>query len=114
MCEVSESSLPLSDVVGGEGGGVVGGQRDEVVEHPRPGARLVLEPPDVVVRQLRERRVVIRGGHQLIPRVGRHVLARRGHGVVSLLAEVQRPVEGGAVVIHQLRVGNLNPSSIDN
>ena len=103
----------MSDVVGGEGGGVVGGQRDEVVEDPRPGARLVLEPPDVVVRKLRERRVVIRGGHQLIPRVGRHVLARRGHGVVSLLAEVQRPVEGGAVVIHKLRVGDLNQSSVN-
>ena len=99
--------LPLGDVVGREGGSVVGGQCDEVMEHPSHLARLKLETLYLLVRQHGEGGVVVVGGHELVPRVHRHVLPLGCHHVVRLLPEVQGPVEGRAVVVHKLRVGNL-------
>ena len=46
-----------------QGGGVVGGQRDEVVEHPRHLTRLPLEALDLVVGELGQWRVVVVGRH---------------------------------------------------
>merc|ERR1719323_2459170 len=106
------SKVSLGDVVGGEGGSVVGWQCDEVMEHPSHLARLKLETLYLLVGQHGEGGVVVVGGHELVPRVHRHVLPLGCHHVVRLLPEVQGPVEGRAVVVHKLRVGNLSSDCI--
>ena len=48
---------------------MVGGQRDEVVEHPRHLTRLPLEALDLVVGELGQWRVVVVGRHELVTNV---------------------------------------------
>src|SRR5690606_38845925 len=58
--------------------------------------------------------VVVLDAHQLVAVVGGHVLAFGGPGVEHLLTEVQGPVEGRAVVVHQLGVGNDGADAVNH
>ncbi len=100
------SEVPLGQVVGRQRRRVVGGQRDEVVENPRFTRRVCLEGLDAAIRFLAQVRGVVFGAHQFVALVSRHILALGSPGIEHLLAEVQRPVEGRRVVVHQLGVGD--------
>ena len=75
------TALPLGEGVGGESGGVVGGQGDQVVEDACLAGGLPLELLDVHVRQASKLRFIVVRTHQAVSLVPSHVPARRRHGV---------------------------------
>ena len=94
----------LGQVVGRQGGRVVGRQGNQVMEDAGFAGRVGLEGADFLVGRDRQFRLVVFHAHQLGAFVGGHVLAVGLHDVIHLLAEVQGPVDRGAVVVHELGV----------
>ena len=85
-----------------------------MVENPGFAGRIGLEGADPLVGFGGQVRAVVIDAHQLGAVIGRHVLARFGPGVEHLLAEIQRPVEAGRVVVDQLGVGDHFADAADH
>src|SRR5690606_28590953 len=96
--------VAFGQVVGRQSGGVVGRQSDQVVEDAGVSGTVALEGTDLLVSDLSQFGVVVLDAHQFGAVVGRNVFAFGNERVEHLLAEVQGPVEGRAVVVHQLGV----------
>src|SRR3546814_17997096 len=65
----------LGEIVGRQGGGVIGRQRDEVMEDARPLGRIALEGEDAVVGFIAQFGAVIIEAHQLGAVLGADVIA---------------------------------------
>ena len=102
------------EIVGAERGGVIGRQGDEVVEDACLRRRILLEGTDAFVRLDAEVGGVIVRAHQPRPVIGADILAGFDPGIENLLAEVQRPVEAGRIVIDQLGVGDHLADAADH
>ena len=100
------AEILLRQIVGGQGSGVIGRQRDQVVEDAGLGGGIALEGADALVGFLRQFAAIIIDAHQPGAIIGAHVLVGRNIGIIDLLAEIQRPVEAGAVVVDQLGSGD--------
>src|SRR5690606_25444094 len=98
--------VPLGQVVGGQRGSVVSRQGDQVVEDTGVSRAIALERADLLVGELSQLGVVVLDAHQLVAVVGGNILAFGNHGIEDLLTEVQGPVEGRAVVVDQLGIGD--------
>ena len=85
---------------------MIGRQRDQVVEDAGLGGGIALEGADALVGFLRQFAAIIIDAHQPGAIIGAHVLAGRNIGIIDLLAEIQRPVEAGRVVVNQLGGGD--------
>ena len=96
--------VAFSQVVSRQSGSVVGRQGDQVVEDASLSRTVALEGTDLLVGNLGQFGFVVLDAHQLGAVVGGNVLAFGNHGVEHLLTEVQGPVEGRAVVVHQLGI----------
>src|SRR5690606_15989434 len=101
-------------VVGGQGGRVVGRQRDQVMEDASLSRAFTLEGTDLLVGNLSQLGFVVLDAHQLGAVVGGNILAFGNHGVEHLLTEVQGPVEGRAVVVNQLGIRNGPADFVDH
>jgi hypothetical protein len=85
---------------------MIGRQRDQVVEDAGFARRITLERADALVGFFRQWRRVVIHAHQPRAVIAAHVLAVRGPGIIDLLAEIERPVEAGRVVVDQLGIGD--------
>src|SRR5690606_22839043 len=96
--------VPFCQVVGRQCGSVVSRQGDQVVEDTGFTGCISLEGADLLISQLGQVGLVVLDAHQAGTVVGGNILAFGNHGIEYLLTEVQRPVEGRAVVVDQLGV----------
>src|SRR3546814_5330260 len=84
------------------------------MEDAGPRRRILLEGADLLIGLKAQFGRVVIGAHQLRPVIGADILALGGPAVEHLLAEVQRPVEAGRVVVDQLRIGNDFADAVDH
>ncbi len=96
--------VALGQVVGRQRGSVVRRQGDEVVEDTGASCTVALEGAGFLVGELRELGAVVVHAHEGVALVCRDVLTLFGHLIECLLAEVERPVERRAVVVHELGI----------
>ena len=108
------AEIILRQIVGRQRRGVIGGQGDQVVEDAGPLRRVALEGADAVVGLDREVGAVVIDAHQLGAVIGADILAFLLPRIEHLLAEVQRPVEAGRVVIGELRIGHDFADAVDH
>ena len=85
-----------------------------MVEDASPRCAIALEGADLLVGFDGQLGGVIVDTHQLGAVIGRHVLACFGPRIEHLLAEIERPVEAGRIVVDELRIRHDLADTVDH
>lgn len=83
----------LGEIVGRQGGGVIGRQCDQVMEDPRTFGTVGLERADAFIGLFCQFCTVILHAHQISAVIFGNVKTFSLHRVINLLTEIKRPVE---------------------
>ena len=108
------TEVAFHQLIGGQRRGVVGRQRDQVVEHTGFAGSLGLELLGPLVGHIGQLGAVVLLVHQVGAIVVAQILAFFLPGIEHLLTEVQGPVERRAVVVNQLGVRLLLADTVDH